>query len=67
MSEDPISEPGADPVTDFWRLGPLPPSADPGDPQPALDQLGRPEITIADRNLADLLRPAYATLTSPPD
>jgi hypothetical protein len=53
---------------DFWQLGPLPaPATDPVPPAPALDQLGRPEITVGGRNLADLLRPAYTALACPPD
>ncbi|HEX2808562.1 MAG TPA: hypothetical protein VHN80_20560 [Kineosporiaceae bacterium] len=68
MSEPlPDDRPAADPVGDFWRLGPLPPAVDDLEPEPALDHLGRPEITIAGRNLADLLRPAYAALTAPPE
>jgi len=72
--------PGARPVDDaqaFWRSGPLPgppgpapgPAAGPAPeegPPTGLDLVGRPEITVAGRNLADLLRPVYTALTRDP-
>jgi hypothetical protein len=69
-----MSEPtdDADPDVDaaaFWRHGTLPPRRE-GEPQTdaeaaptALDRLDRPAVTVDGRNLADVLRPAYRSLT----
>jgi len=78
MSEQPPPDPASDPAADpaaFWHLGPLPAPptgpTGPTGPDPArqgttLDQLGRPEITVDGRNLADLLAPAYRLLAPDP-
>ena len=50
-----------DPVA-FWRLGPLPTPV-PAEPEPWPQQVGRPEITVDGRNLADVLAPVYTTIT----
>jgi hypothetical protein len=65
-----MADPPVDPEA-FWRLGALPPS--PGSPPGfsagelpgcGLDLVGRPEITVDGRNLADVLRPVYGALTA---
>lgn len=62
----PTPPPEDDPVdaVAFWRLGPLPGAA-PAEPAPWLQQVGRPEITVDGRNLADVLAPVYAALVRP--
>ena len=49
----------------FWCLGPLP-TPPPESPACGLDLVGRPEISVDGRNLADVLRPAYQALTRDP-
>ena len=62
MSDEPAADWNA-----FWQPGPLPtPEPDPEPPEGWLAQVGRPEITVDGRNLADVLSPAYRALTSPP-
>jgi hypothetical protein len=66
---DPMLEPMPDPMLEpatFWQLADLP--AQDGDlpAEPAIDRLGRPDITVDGRNLADLLRSAYTAFTQPP-
>jgi hypothetical protein len=57
--------PDEDPADDdFWRLGPLPPPDSAGEDVVALDRLGRPDVTVEGRNLADVLRPAYRAMTA---
>ena len=60
---DPVPE--LDPAT-FWQLADLPALDDDLPAEPAIDRLGRPDITVDGRNLADLLRPAYTAFTQPP-
>jgi hypothetical protein len=53
----------------FWRLGPLPPASaaspvSPVSPVSGLDLVGRPEITVDGRNLADVLVPVYRALVA---
>lgn len=61
----PDPEPELDPAR-FWQLGDLPAQTDDLPAEPAIDRLGRPDITLDGRNLADLLRPAYKAFTQPP-
>ena len=57
-----------DPLQDFWLVGdgfPIDRAATDPEPEPArpaLDLLGRPDLSVGGRNLADLLRPAYVAL-----
>jgi len=64
MSETPVDGTPVDPVA-FWHVGPLPaaPPADgAGADVAAPARLGRPEVTVDGRNLADVLAPAYRAL-----
>lgn len=61
MTEHPLE----DHLEDYWLHGGLPlteEAAAPAGPT-ALERLGRPEVTVRGRNLADVLRPAYDALT----
>ncbi|HEY6795630.1 MAG TPA: hypothetical protein VI248_13205 [Kineosporiaceae bacterium] len=64
MSDPELVDPEA-----FWLLGSLRPAGGAGPERPApgcgLDTVGRPEITVDGRNLADVLRPAYTAVTAP--
>jgi hypothetical protein len=68
-ADEPPHEPPDDPVDPvdpavFWALGPLPASRPKPPTVPGLDVVGRPEITVDGRNLADVLRPVYTALTT---
>lgn len=62
MSEP--ERPLAECVEDFWFAPEVPDPAEEGVPDDGavLDALGRPEITVQGRNLADVLAAAYAAL-----
>ncbi len=62
MSEPPLEEC----LDRFWFAGPEPQEASararPDTAKTPLERLGRPQITVQGRNLADLLQPVYDTL-----
>jgi hypothetical protein len=69
--DDAVPGPAADSATDdgegFWRLGPLPMTGDDpvsGPSAVAPERLGRPDVTVDGRNLADVLRPVYRVITA---
>jgi hypothetical protein len=50
----------------FWRVGPLPTPTVADDAAPTgPGRVGRPDLVVDGRNLADVLRPVYEALREP--